>query len=50
MESSSYPALLMCAKPCVRACAIAFLIPIAQLALFRALLKTFTKTQSIEAP
>ncbi len=37
MENTTSPALLMCA--------IAFLIPIAQLALFRALLKTFTATQ-----
>ncbi len=38
MENTTSPALLMCA--------IAFLIPIAQLALFKALLKTLTKPQN----
>ncbi len=37
MESNTSVALLMCA--------IAFLIPITQLALFKALLKTFTTTK-----
>lgn len=37
MESSMFPALLMCA--------IAFLIPIAQIALFKALLKSGVKAQ-----
>ena len=43
MENNIPLALLMSAKPCVRACAIAFLIPLAQIILFKALLHSGIK-------